>query len=102
MAAISQIPMPLPMADIATAWAFLEEGLDYIMTNTDVSYAKYMSLYAVAHNCVICAKYVSLYAIAHNCASSETHSSTSSKLSAARRCLPFIFVPWSIANILIF
>jgi cullin 1 len=45
-------PMPPSGADLATTWAFLEEGVDHIMTKlqTGVSYSKYMSLYTVAYN----------------------------------------------------
>jgi cullin 1 len=45
-------PMPPASADLATAWAYLEEGVDHIMTklHTGVSYTKYMSLYTVAYN----------------------------------------------------
>ena len=44
--------MPPSTADLATTWAFLEEGVDHIMTKlqTGVSYSKYMSLYTVAYN----------------------------------------------------
>ncbi|KAI0055375.1 Cullin-domain-containing protein [Artomyces pyxidatus] len=44
--------MPAATADLATTWAFLEEGVDHIMTKlqTGVSYSKYMSLYTVAYN----------------------------------------------------
>ncbi|TFK73584.1 Cullin-domain-containing protein [Pluteus cervinus] len=44
--------MPPPNADLAVTWAFLEEGVDHIMTKlqTGVSYSKYMSLYTVAYN----------------------------------------------------
>ncbi|KII86882.1 hypothetical protein PLICRDRAFT_55777 [Plicaturopsis crispa FD-325 SS-3] len=44
--------MPPSNADLATTWAFLEEGVDHIMTKlqTGVSYSKYMSLYTVAYN----------------------------------------------------
>ncbi|KAG1792893.1 Cullin [Suillus plorans] len=44
--------MPPASADLATTWAFLEEGVDHIMTKlqTGVSYSKYMSLYTVAYN----------------------------------------------------
>ncbi|KAI0036500.1 Cullin-domain-containing protein [Vararia minispora EC-137] len=44
--------MPPANADLATTWAFLEEGVDHIMTKlqTGVSYTKYMSLYTVAYN----------------------------------------------------
>jgi hypothetical protein len=56
MAGTNQYPMPPPTADRATQWAYLEEGVDHIMTKlltlTDLSYAKYMSLYTVAYNYV--------------------------------------------------
>ena len=44
--------MPPATADLATTWAFLEEGVDHIMTKlqTGVSYSKYMALYTVAYN----------------------------------------------------
>ncbi|EIN12366.1 Cullin-domain-containing protein [Punctularia strigosozonata HHB-11173 SS5] len=44
--------MPPATADLVTTWAFLEEGVDHIMTKlqTGVSYSKYMSLYTVAYN----------------------------------------------------
>lgn len=44
--------MPPATANLATTWAFLEEGVDHIMTKlqTGVSYSKYMSLYTVAYN----------------------------------------------------
>ncbi|KAF8917037.1 Cullin-domain-containing protein [Mucidula mucida] len=45
-------PIPPANADLATTWAFLEEGVDHIMTKlqTGVSYSKYMALYTVAYN----------------------------------------------------
>ncbi|KAH9936676.1 Cullin-domain-containing protein [Fomitopsis serialis] len=45
-------PMPPQNADLATTWAYLEEGVDHIMTKlqTGVSYSKYMSLYTVSYN----------------------------------------------------
>ncbi|TFK28030.1 Cullin-1 [Coprinopsis marcescibilis] len=45
-------PMPPASADLVTTWAYLEEGVDHIMTKlqTGVSYTKYMSLYTVAYN----------------------------------------------------
>ena len=45
-------PMPPPNADLPTTWAFLEEGVDHIMTKlqTGVSYSKYMALYTVSYN----------------------------------------------------
>jgi hypothetical protein len=56
MAGVSQYPMPPPTADLATQWAYLQEGVDHIMTKlltlADLSYAKYMSLYTVAYNYV--------------------------------------------------
>ncbi|KIJ54409.1 hypothetical protein M422DRAFT_58408 [Sphaerobolus stellatus SS14] len=44
--------MPPANSDLATTWAFLEEGVDHIMTklHTGVSYSKYMSLYTVSYN----------------------------------------------------
>ena len=46
------VAMPPATADLATTWAFLEEGVDHIMTKlqTGVSYSKYMALYTVAYN----------------------------------------------------
>jgi cullin 1 len=51
-APIAAPAMPPSGADLATTWAFLEEGVDHIMTKlqTGVSYSKYMSLYTVAYN----------------------------------------------------
>ncbi|CDO68271.1 hypothetical protein BN946_scf184842.g34 [Trametes cinnabarina] len=51
-AAKEAYPMPSANADLATTWAYLEEGVDHIMTKlqTGVSYSKYMSLYTVAYN----------------------------------------------------
>ena len=45
-------PMPPANADIATAWAFLEEGVDHIMTRQDVdlSYERFWALYTVQYN----------------------------------------------------
>jgi len=45
-------PMPRANADLKTTWAFLEEGIDHIMTKlqTGVSYSKYMALYTVSYN----------------------------------------------------
>jgi len=45
-------PMPPATADIATAWQFLEEGIDHIMTqrDTDLSYEKFWALYTVQYN----------------------------------------------------
>lgn len=44
--------MPPANADLQTTWAYLEEGVDHIMTKlqTGVSYSKYMSLYTVSYN----------------------------------------------------
>lgn len=48
------IPVPMPPAnsDLGTTWAYLEEGVDHIMTKlqSGVSYSKYMSLYTVSYN----------------------------------------------------
>jgi len=76
MAAITQFPMPPATADLATTWAFLEEGVDHIMTklHTGVSYTKYMNLYTVSYN---------------YCTSSKMHSTTSSEQSVAGRCISF-------------
>lgn len=48
----SSYPMPPANADLTTTWAYLEEGVDHIMTKlqTGVSYSKYMSLYTVSYN----------------------------------------------------
>ncbi|KAH9999607.1 Cullin-domain-containing protein [Russula compacta] len=72
MAAVNPYPMPPATADLATTWAFLEEGVDHIMTklHTGVSYTKYMNLYTVSYN---------------YCTSSKMHSTTSSEQSAAGR-----------------
>ena len=44
--------MPPATSNLVTTWAFLEEGVDHIMTklHTGVSYSKYMSLYTVSYN----------------------------------------------------
>jgi cullin 1 len=80
MAAITQFPMPPATADLATTWAFLEEGVDHIMTklHTGVSYTKYMNLYTVSYN---------------YCTSSKMHSTTSSEQSVAGRCLSLFTSP---------
>lgn len=81
--------MPPPTADLATTWAFLEEGVDHIMTKlqTGVSYSKYMSLYTVAYN---------------YCTSSKMPSNASSEQSAAAgRCLHLFIVPQPRTNILL-
>ena len=46
-------PMPPANADLATAWAYLEEGVDQIMAKPEagVPYARYMSLCTVSYNC---------------------------------------------------
>lgn len=53
--------LPPASADLATAWAFLEEAIDHIMTRpqTAISYSEFMGLYTVAY---------------HDCTSSRTHS----------------------------
>jgi hypothetical protein len=58
MAGISQCLIPPYTADPATHWAFLEAGIDHIMTtlpsltgtDTDLPYSKYASLYTVVYN----------------------------------------------------
>jgi hypothetical protein len=46
--------MPPSTADLATTWAFLEDGINHIMATrnpqADVPYPKYMSLYTVVYN----------------------------------------------------
>ncbi|KAG6376949.1 Cullin repeat-like-containing domain protein [Boletus reticuloceps] len=42
--------MPPASAELATAWAFLEDGLGEIMANGPIKYSKYMTLYTVAYN----------------------------------------------------
>jgi hypothetical protein len=68
------LPIPPDTADPETQWAFLEEGLDSIMTTTspqaDITYTKYMSLYTVATT---------------YCISSRTHSTISSTVVASSR-----------------
>ncbi|KAG5648294.1 hypothetical protein DXG03_004866 [Asterophora parasitica] len=70
-ASSAAFPMPPATADLQTTWAFLEEGVDHIMTKlqTGVSYSKYMSLYTVAYN---------------YCTSSKMHS-TSTELGIGNR-----------------
>ncbi|EIW80941.1 Cullin-domain-containing protein [Coniophora puteana RWD-64-598 SS2] len=65
-------PMPPATADLTTTWAFLEEGVDHIMTKlqTGVSYSKYMSLYTVAYN---------------YCTSSRMHGTTDAGSGASNR-----------------
>ena len=64
--------MPPPNADLATTWAYLEEGVDHIMTKlqTGVSYSKYMSLYTVSYN---------------YCTSSKMHNTTGDTTSLGQR-----------------
>ncbi len=77
MTAVNQYPIPPATADLATTWAFLEEGVDHIMTklHTGVSYTKYMNLYTVSYN---------------YCTSSKMHSTSSSEQSVAGRCLSLL------------
>ena len=54
--------LPPPTADVQTAWNFLEEGVDDIMTRPEqgVSYSRYMALYTVVFNyCASSAFYAS-------------------------------------------
>ncbi|CCA67819.1 probable SCF complex member Cullin 1 [Serendipita indica DSM 11827] len=48
----AEAPMPPANADLQTTWAYLEEGVDHIMTRLKdgISYSKYMNLYTVAYN----------------------------------------------------
>ena len=52
MATKAETPMPPANADLQTTWAYLEEGVDHIMTRLrdGISYSKYMNLYTVAYN----------------------------------------------------
>jgi cullin 1 len=77
--------MPLPTADLATTWAFLEEGVDHIMTKPQtVSHAKYMSLHTVAYN---------------YCLSSKMPSNSSEQSAARRHCGPWL-TPLAGANLM--
>ena len=62
--------MPPETADYVTTWAFLEKGVDDIMTGHNMSYVRYMSLYDVYYKICI----------------SETFSSSSER-SVIWRCL---------------
>jgi hypothetical protein len=52
MAVVNQYSIPPAMADIVTTWAFLEEGVDHIMTKQDspLPSLKYYSMYTVCYN----------------------------------------------------
>jgi cullin 1 len=87
-------PMPPPNADLTTTWAFLEEGVDHIMTKlqTGVSYSKYMALYTVSYN---------------YCTSSKMHGGGGETLGMAgrskfldpRTChAPFRFLPFALLS----
>lgn len=43
-------PMPLPNADFATTWAYLEKGIDQAMYGGITSYHTFMSITAVVFN----------------------------------------------------
>ncbi|KAH9848816.1 Cullin repeat-like-containing domain protein [Lenzites betulinus] len=43
-------PMPPPSADLATVWAYIEDGLDQIVAFTNIPYHRYMSLYTATYN----------------------------------------------------
>ena len=50
-------PMPSASADLVTTWAFLQEGVDHIMTKlqTGVSYSKVIleiSVYSLSYRCI--------------------------------------------------
>ncbi|KAF8798755.1 Cullin-domain-containing protein [Phlegmacium glaucopus] len=64
--------MPSASADLITTWAFLQEGVDHIMTKlqTGVSYSKYMALYTVAYN---------------YCTSSKMHASATESIGIGNR-----------------
>ena len=42
--------MPPPNADLQTMWAYLEEGMDHVMTHGDLDKSKHMSLYTAVYN----------------------------------------------------
>jgi hypothetical protein len=53
MASIIRSPAPSPTADFATIWAFLEEGIDNIMSRSHVGIPlnEYSILHGVFHKC---------------------------------------------------
>jgi cullin 1 len=66
--------LPPAAADLATTWAFLEEGIDRIMGN-NFSYTELMSLYGVCYN---------------YCTSSKPHRTSSSERPEAERGLSLL------------
>ena len=44
--------MPPASAKLETMWAFLEQGIDYVMSNAqgDIPYPKYMDFYTTLYN----------------------------------------------------
>ncbi|KAF9263079.1 Cullin repeat-containing protein [Marasmius fiardii PR-910] len=61
--------MPLPTADLATSWAFLEKGIDQLMNDPQkVPYKEYMSMYTVAYNYCTAPKRVSVTEVDHSTA----------------------------------
>jgi hypothetical protein len=81
MASTIRSPVPSPTADFTTQWAFLEEGINNIMTRSqvDVPLNEYWILQGIFYNC---------------CTSSGTRSTTSSEQSLAGQCLS-LFIPRS-------
>ena len=81
--------MPSASADLVTTWAFLQEGVDHIMTKlqTGVSYSKVISeiiIIPFAHRCIT--QYMALYTVAYNyCTSSKMHGSTTDSIGVGNR-----------------
>jgi hypothetical protein len=81
-------PMPPQSADLPTTWAFLEEGVDHIMTKlkTGVSYSKYMSLYTVAYN--YCTSSKMHPSAGDHSAGAGNRSESSNRSTCILRCVP--------------
>jgi len=79
MALVNQYPsIPPAMANIVTTWAFLEEGVNHIMTKQDTPLPPF--------------KYYSMYTVCYNyCTSVKLKDITWSGQSAAGRC-PSLFI----------
>ncbi|KAF5360841.1 hypothetical protein D9756_004966 [Leucocoprinus leucothites] len=44
------MPIPGSTADLATKWAYIEEGINQIMAKQEMSFTKYQALYTEAYN----------------------------------------------------
>jgi cullin 1 len=80
--------MPSPSADLATTWAFLQEGVDHIMTKlqTGVSYSKVTSEDPIILFLIDASQYMALYTVAYNyCTSSKMHGSTTETIGIGNR-----------------